>query len=424
MNDVAGTPPDLAAADGGELRQETMIINMGPQHPSTHGVLRLLLELDGEQVIGCKPIVGYLHTGIEKNTEYRTWMQGVTYVTRADYLSPFFNELAYCLAVERLLGIEAPPRAQVIRVLFNELNRISSHLVWLATSGLELGAVSVMLYGFREREVLMEIFEAVTGLRMNHAYIRIGGVIMDLDEPGTEKIWDFLRVMPGRIDEFESILDTNPIWVERNRGVGRLSAADALALGVTGPPLRAAGVAMDVRKDEPYSGYETYDFDVITREDADAYARYSIRLDEMRESMKIVRQCLDRLQEPGPVMVEDPKVAWPAKLSVGPDGIGNDPAYIRHIMEESMEALIHHFKMVTEGVSVPAGEVYQAVESPRGELGMYVVSDGEHRPYRVKIRDPSFANLQAIPVMVEGGLVADGIAAIASLDPVMGGVDR
>jgi NADH-quinone oxidoreductase subunit D len=423
VSDVAGTP-QAVAPDEGDLRQETMIINMGPQHPSTHGVLRLLLELDGEQVIGCKPIVGYLHTGIEKNTEYRTWMQGVTYVTRADYLSPFFNELAYCLAVERLLGIEAPPRAQVIRVLFNELNRISSHLVWLATSGLELGAVSVMLYGFREREVLMEIFEAVTGLRMNHAYIRIGGVIMDIDEPGIDKIWDFLRVMPGRIDEFESILDTNPIWVERNRGVGRLSAADALAFGVTGPPLRAAGVAMDVRKDEPYSGYETYDFDVITRQDADAYARYSIRLDEMRESMKIVSQCLDRLKEPGPVMVEDPKVAWPAKLSVGPDGIGNDPAYIRHIMEESMEALIHHFKMVTEGVSVPAGEVYQPVESPRGELGMYVVSDGEHRPYRVKIRDPSFANLQAIPIMVEGGLVADGIAAIASLDPVMGGVDR
>jgi NADH-quinone oxidoreductase subunit D len=423
VNDVAGTPQDLAG-DQGELRQETMIINMGPQHPSTHGVLRLLLELDGEQVIACKPIVGYLHTGIEKNIEYRTWMQGVTYVTRADYLSPFFNELAYCLAVERLLGIEAPPRAQVIRVLFNELNRISSHLVWLATSGLELGAVSVMLYGFREREVLMEIFEAVTGLRMNHAYIRIGGVIMDIDGSGIDRIWDFLRVMPGRVDEFESILDTNPIWVERNRGVGRLSAADALALGVTGPPLRAAGVAMDVRKDEPYSGYETYDFDVITRQDADAYARYSIRLDEMRESMKIVRQCLDRLKEPGPVMVEDPKVAWPAKLSVGPDGIGNDPAYIRHIMEESMEALIHHFKMVTEGVSVPAGEVYQPVESPRGELGMYVVSDGEHRPYRVKIRDPSFANLQAIPIMVEGGLVADGIAAIASLDPVMGGVDR
>ncbi len=401
-----------------------MIINMGPQHPSTHGVLRLLLELDGEQVIACKPIIGYLHTGIEKNTEYRSWMQGVTFVTRADYLSPFFNELAYCLAVEKLLGIQAPPRAQVLRVMFNELNRISSHLVYLATGGLELGAVSVMLYGFREREVLMDVFESATGLRMNHAYIRIGGVIMDLNEEGESKIYNFLNVMPGRIDELETLLDENPIWIERNRGVGMLSADEALALGVTGPTLRAAGVAMDIRRDAPYSGYETYGFEVITETGADAYSRYRVRMREMRESMKIVRQCLERLAEPGPVMVEDPKVAWPAKLSVGPDGIGNDPAYIQHIMEESMEALIHHFKMVTEGVAVPAGEVYQAVESPRGELGMYVVSSGEHRPYRVKIRDPSFVNLQALPKMLEGGLVADAIAAIASLDPVMGGVDR
>ncbi|MET0800061.1 MAG: NADH dehydrogenase (quinone) subunit D [Actinomycetota bacterium] len=408
----------------GEIRQETMIINMGPQHPSTHGVLRLLLELDGETVIKCTPIIGYLHTGIEKNTEYRTWMQGVTYVTRADYLSPFFNELGYCLAVERLLGIEAPPRAQVIRVLMMELNRISSHLVWLATGSLELGAVSVMLYGFREREVLLEIFEEATGLRMNHAYIRIGGVIMDLTDEGIEKIERFLEEMPSRIDEYEAILNENPIWLERNVGVGKLSAEDALALGVTGPMLRSAGVSTDVRKDAPYCGYETYEFDVPVRTEADAYARYRIRLDEMRESMKIVRQCLERLEEPGPVMVEDPKVAWPARLSVGPDGIGNDPAYIRHIMEESMEALIHHFKMVTEGVEVPPGEVYQPVESPRGELGFYVVSDGAHRPYRVKIRDPSFVNLQAVPTMVEGSLVADAIASIASLDPVMGGVDR
>jgi NADH-quinone oxidoreductase subunit D len=409
----APTPPIASegpAVDArtGEIRQETMIINMGPQHPSTHGVLRLLLELDGETVIKCTPIIGYLHTGIEKNTEYRTWMQGVTFVTRADYLSPFFNELGYCLAVERLLGVEAPPRAQVIRVLMNELNRISSHLVWLATGGMELGAVSVMLYGFREREVLLDIFEEVTGLRMNHAYIRIGGVIMDLPEEGVRKMHRFLEDMPARIDDYERLLDQNPIWLERNVGVGVLSADDALALGVTGPVLRAAGVPLDVRKDAPYCGYETYDFDV----------------EEMRESMKIVRQCLDRLDEPGPVMIEDPKVAWPAKLTVGPDGIGNDPAYITHIMEESMEALIHHFKMVTEGVEVPPGEVYQAVESPRGELGFYVVSDGEHRPYRVKIRDPSFVNLQAIPTMVEGFLVADAIAAIASLDPVMGGVDR
>jgi NADH-quinone oxidoreductase subunit D len=422
MQDI---PTDQLPRDAsGEIRQETMIINMGPQHPSTHGVLRLLLELDGETVITCKPIIGYLHTGIEKNTEYRTWAQGITYVTRADYLSPFFNELGYCLAVERLLGIEAPPRAQVLRVMFNELNRISSHLVWLATGGLELGAVSIMLYGFREREVVLDIFEAVTGLRMNHNYIRIGGVIMDVNEEGEQKIRALLDEMPKRIDDYETILNENPIWRERNQGVGVLSAEDALALGVTGPMLRAAGVAADLRKDAPYSGYETYDFDVPVREEADAYARYVIRLAEMRESMKIVAQCLDRLEEPGPVMIEDPKVAWPAKLKVMDDGIGNDPEYLRHIMEESMESLIHHFKLVTQGIEVPEGEVYQAVESPRGELGFYVVSDGGHRPYRVKIRDPSFANLQATPKMVEGYLVADAIAAIASLDPVMGGVDR
>jgi NADH-quinone oxidoreductase subunit D len=424
----APTPSDpideLRVSETGELRQETMIINMGPQHPSTHGVLRLLLELDGEVVVACKPIVGYLHTGIEKNTEYRTWTQGITFVTRADYLSPFFNELGYCLAVERLLGVEAPPRAQVIRVLFNELNRISSHLVWLATSSLELGAVSMMLYGFREREVLMDIFESVTGLRMNHAYIRIGGVIMDVDDTGVDKIREFLRVMPGRIDEYETILNENPIWRQRNVGVGKLSAEDALALGVTGPMLRAAGVPFDVRKDEPYCGYESYDFEVPVGDGADAYTRYRLRIEEMRESMKIVAQALERLDEPGPVMIEDPKVGWAGKLTVMDDGIGNDPDYLRHIMEESMEALIHHFKMVTEGVSVPAGEVYQAVESPRGELGFYVVSDGEHRPYRVRIRDPSFVNLQATPGMVEGSLVADAIAAIASIDPVLGGVDR
>ena len=407
-----------------ELRQETMIINMGPQHPSTHGVLRLLLELDGETVVRCEPIVGYLHTGIEKNTEYRTWQQGVTFVTRADYLAPFFNELAYTLAVERLLGIEAPLRAQVLRVLFCELNRIASHLVWLATSGMELGAVSVMLFGFREREDLLDIFEMATGLRMNHAYVRIGGVVLDLPPGATDAIDDFLDMLPGRIREYESLLSKNPIWVERNAGVGILSAEDAIALGVTGPTLRAAGVAKDVRRDEPYSGYETYEFDVITRESADCYGRFEIRMDEMRESMRIVEQCLDRLREPGPVMIEDPKVAWPSRLEVGPDGIGNSPAYVKHIMEESMEALIHHFKMVTEGVRVPAGEVYQPVESPRGELGMYVVSDGEHRPYRVRIRDPSFVNLQAVPTMVQGALVADAIAVIASLDPIMGGVDR
>ena len=423
-DELRDVPQQLRDRVTGEVRRETMIINMGPQHPSTHGVLRLLLELDGETVIRCKPIVGYLHTGIEKNTEYRTWVQGVAYVTRADYLSPFFNELAYCLAVERLLGIEAPPRAQVLRVMLCELNRIASHLVWVATGGMELGAVSVMLYGFREREVILDIFEAVTGLRMNHSYIRPRGVIMDLPPDGPRMIAKFLDTMPARIDDYERLLNDNPIWLERNVGVGKLSAEDALAFGVTGPILRSAGVPIDLRKDEPYSGYETYDFDVPVRTEADAYSRYVIRIAEMRESLRIVEQALERLAEPGPVMVEDPKVGWPVKLSVGPDGIGNDEAYLHHIMEESMEALIHHFKMVTQGVRVPEGEVYTAVESPRGELGMYVVSANEHRPYRVKIRDPSFVNLQAVPTMVEGGLIADAIAVIASLDPVMGGVDR
>jgi NADH-quinone oxidoreductase subunit D len=409
----------------GELRQETMIINMGPQHPSTHGVLRLLLELDGETVIHCRPIVGYLHTGIEKNCEYRTWMQGITFVTRADYLSPFFNELGYCLGVERLLGIEAPERARLIRVIVCELNRIASHLVWLATGALELGAVSVMLYGFRERELIMEIFEAITGLRMNHAYIRIGGVLMDLPEDGPGRIRELLRILPRRIDEYETLLDDNPIWRERNEGVGVLSAEQALALGVTGPILRASGVDADLRKDIPYAGYETFDFDVPVRTEGDAYARYVVRLQEMRESLRIVEQAMDRLEDTaGPVMVEDPKVGWPPKLSVGPDGIGNDPEYLRHIMEESMEALIHHFKMVTQGVQVPAGEVYSAVESPRGELGFFIVSDGGNRPYRVKIRDPSFVNLQALPAAIEGYLIADSVAANASFDPVMGGVDR
>jgi NADH-quinone oxidoreductase subunit D len=421
----AGTAEPPGSGASAPPRRETMIVNMGPQHPSTHGVLRLVLELDGEYVISARPVVGYLHTGIEKNTEYRTWQQGITYVTRADYLVPFLNEVAYSLAAERLLGIEAPPRAQALRVLFCELNRIASHLVWLATSSLELGAVSVMLYGFREREVILDIFEMATGLRMNHSYVRIGGVVMDLPEGGDRATRDFVRMMPGRLDEYESILSDNPIWLERNRGIGYLNAADALALGVTGPPLRAAGVAMDVRKDRPYCGYETYEFDVVTRSGADCYARFEVRFGEMRQSLRIVEQCLDRLAEtPGPIMVEDPRVAWPARLEVGPDGIGNSSAYVHHIMEESMEALINHFKIVTHGVEVPPGEVYQPVESARGELGYYVVSNGGHRPYRVKIRDPSFSNLEALPLMLENGLIADAIASIASLDPVMGGVDR
>ena len=405
------------------VREETMIINMGPQHPSTHGVLRLVLELDGEYVVSCRPVLGYLHTGIEKNTEYRTWQQGVTFVTRADYLSPFFNEVAYCLAVERLLGIEAPPRAQVIRVMVMELNRIASHLLWLATTGLELGAISIMLYAWRERELLLQIFEMITGLRMNHAYVRVGGLSMDLPEGGTDSIRGFLDLMPGRLHEYEELLTGNPIWRQRTVGIGAISTADMLELGVTGPCLRAGGLALDLRKSQPYCGYEAYEFDVPTRTEADCFARYAVRVDEIRQSLRIVEQCLDRL-EPGPVMVTDPKVRWPAQLSVGPDGIGNSEEYVRHIMEESMEALIDHFKIVTQGFKVPAGEVYQPVESPRGELGHYVVSNGESRPYRVHIRGPSFVNLQAIPRMVEGALIADVIAIVASLDPVMGDADR
>jgi len=404
--------------------QETMIINMGPQHPSTHGVLRLVLELDGEYVVSCRPVIGYLHTGIEKNTEYRTWQQGVTFVTRADYLSPFFNELGYCLAVERLLGIEAPPRAQIIRVMVCELNRIASHLLWLATTGLELGAISIMLYGWREREEILRIFEMVTGLRMNHAYIRVGGLSMDLPDGAIDKVWDFLELMPGRIAEYEELLTDNPIWRQRTVGIGVMSTEDLLALGVTGPVLRASGLARDLRKDEPYAGYETYRFTVPTRTESDCFARYQVRLEEMHQSLGIVAQCLERLEEPGPVMIEDPKLRWPAHLEVGPDGIGNSMGYVKHIMEDSMEALINHFKIVTQGFKVPAGEVYQPVESPRGELGYYVVSNGTNRPYRVHIRGPSFVNLQAVPAMIRGGLVADVIASVASLDPVMGDADR
>jgi NADH-quinone oxidoreductase subunit D len=424
LPEVAGYP--MAGSPGTTfqpIRQETMIINMGPQHPSTHGVLRMVLELDGENVVASRPVLGYLHTGIEKNTEYRTWQQGVTFVTRADYLSPFFNEAAYCLAVERLLGIEAPPRAQVIRVMVMELNRIASHLVWLATTGLELGAISIMLYGFREREVILQIFEMITGLRMNHAYIRVGGLSMDLPEGATDRIRDFLGVMPGRIREYEGLLSGNPIWRQRTVGIGWMDPQDMLDLGMTGPVLRAAGMAHDLRKSNPYCEYETYQFDVPTQSENDVFARYQVRMDEMRQSLRIVEQCLDRL-EPGPVMVADPKVRWPAQLSVGPDGIGNSEEYVRHIMEESMEALINHFKIVTQGFKVPAGEVYQAVESPRGELGHYVVSNGESRPYRVHIRGPSFVNLQAVPKMIEGRLIADVVACVASLDPVMGDADR
>ena len=402
---------------------ETMIINMGPQHPSTHGVLRLVLELDGETVVSCAPVIGYLHTGIEKNTEVRTWTQGVTFVTRMDYLAPFHNELAYCLAVEKMLGIEAPPRAQAIRVLLAELNRISSHLVWLATGGMELGALSMMLYGFRERETILDLFELITGLRMNHAYIRPGGVIQDLPDGALDKIREFVADFPKKLNDYENLLSGNPVWLDRNKGIGRIDAATAIGLGITGPMLRACGVAHDLRKAQPYSGYERYEFNVPTHDASDCFARYVVRIAEMRESNRIVRQAIDAVP-PGPVMIEDPKIAWPAQLALGADGLGNSPDYIRRIMGESMEALIHHFKLVTEGFKVPAGEVYLAIESPRGELGYHVVSAGGNKPWRVHVRDPSFINLQCVPYIVQGGLVADVIAAVASVDPVMGGVDR
>jgi len=413
----------VSGAGSGE--DERIVVNMGPQHPSTHGVLRLVLELEGETVTQTRVVIGYLHTGIEKNLEYRNWTQGVTFVTRMDYLSPLFNETTYCLGVEKLLGIteEIPERATVIRVLLMELNRIGSHLVWLATTGLELGALSIMLYGWREREIILDILESVTGLRMNHAYVRPGGLAQDFP-PGTEeRIREFLALMPGRLDEYEDLLSANPVWTRRTKGVGYLDTTGCVALGVTGPVLRSAGLPWDLRKTAPYCGYETYDFDVPTTTEADVFARYLVRMAEMRESLKIVEQALDRLA-PGPVMVADKKIAWPAQLALGPDGLGNSLDHVRTIMGTSMEALIHHFKLVTEGFRVPAGQVYTPIESPRGELAAHVISDGGTRPYRVHMRDPSFVNLQAVPAMTEGGLIADVIASVSSLDPVLGGVDR
>ncbi|CAN5522644.1 NADH dehydrogenase (quinone) subunit D [soil metagenome] len=418
---VGGEWQDLPDAVDDDL----MVINMGPQHPSTHGVLRMILTLDGEIVVDNRPVIGYLHTGIEKNAEYRPWTHSVTFVTRMDYLSPLFNELAYCLAVEKLLGItgDVPERASALRVLLCELNRIASHLVWLATGGLELGSVSAMIYGFREREGILDILEHVTGLRMNHAYFRPGGVSQDVPLDFRERVEVLLTEMPRRIDEFEALLSENPIWVERNTGVGILTREQCFDLGVTGPVLRSAGVAHDLRKAAPYCGIEQYDFDVPTTDTCDAFGRYTIRIQEMRESLKIVRQVLDTLPG-GPVMIADPKIAWPAQLALGPDGIGNAKEYIGKIMGQSMEALIHHFKLVTEGFTVPEGQVYVPVESPRGELGYHVTSSGTNKPYRVHVRDPSFLHIGVLPVMTRGLLIADVIAAVASLDPVMGGVDR
>ncbi|MGQ0468243.1 MAG: NADH-quinone oxidoreductase subunit D [Sporichthyaceae bacterium] len=422
---VTGGDWDSIVADLGEAAEERIVVNMGPQHPSTHGVLRLILELDGETVTEARCGIGYLHTGIEKNCEYRSWTQGVTFVTRMDYLSPFYSETGYCLAVEKLLGIteQIPERATVIRVLLMELNRISSHLVALATGGMELGAITPMMFGFREREEILDIFEEISGLRMNNAFIRPGGLANDIPDTAIEKIRDLIAVWPTRAKDYVKLLNGQPIWQARTMGVGYLDLTGCMALGVTGPVLRSTGLPHDLRKSQPYCGYETYEFDVITEDSCDAWGRYLVRLREMSESIKIIEQCLDRLPA-GPVMVEDKKIAWPAQLSIGGDGLGNSLEHIKKIMGESMEALIHHFKLVTEGFRVPAGQVYQAIESPRGELGVHLVSDGGTRPYRVHFRDPSFVNLQSVAAMSEGSLVADVIAAVASIDPVMGGVDR
>jgi NADH-quinone oxidoreductase subunit D len=402
---------------------ERIVINMGPQHPSTHGVLRLVLELEGETVTQARSVIGYLHTGIEKNCEYRTWTQGVTFVTRCDYLAPLFTEAAYCLGVEKLLGITAPRRAQLGRVMLMEINRISSHLVALATGGMELGALTGMTSGFREREVALHLLEYLTGLRMNHAYIRPGGMAQDFPEDYREHVQYFVDWMDKYLPSYDKLLTGQPIWRQRLEGVGYLPVDGCLALGATGPILRAAGLPWDLRKTEPYSLYEEFDFEVPTATEADCFARYRLRVAEMHESLKIISQCLDKM-EPGPVMVEDKKVAWPAQLSLGSDGLGNSLEHVRKIMGQSMESLIHHFKLVTEGFKVPAGQVYTAVESPRGELGAHLVSDGGTRPMRVHLREPSFINLQTMPAMSEGGMIADVIAAVASIDPVMGGCDR
>ncbi|MFD7844527.1 NADH dehydrogenase (quinone) subunit D [Nocardia sp. NPDC059764] len=422
---VVGNDWDEISASLDGIAEERIVVNMGPQHPSTHGVLRLILEIEGETVTEARCGIGYLHTGIEKNLEYRSWVQGTTFVTRMDYLSPFFNETAYCLAVEKLLDItdQIPERVNVIRVMLMELNRISSHLVALATGGMELGALTPMLFGFRERELILDVFETITGLRMNHAYIRPGGLAQDLPDDGVQKVRELLDLLPTRLRDMEMLLNENPIWKARTRNVGYLDLTGCMALGITGPMLRSTGLPHDLRKSQPYCGYENYEFEVQTDTGCDCYGRYVIRVNEMKESVKIVEQCLDKLR-PGPVMVENKKIAWPADLQLGPDGLGNSPKYIGQIMGTSMESLIHHFKLVTEGLRVPPGQVYVAVESPRGELGVHMVSDGGTRPYRVHYRDPSFTNLQAVAAMCEGGLVADVIASVASIDPVMGGVDR
>ena len=398
------------SADAGEVDEDqSMIINMGPQHPSTHGVLRLMLELQGERVLRCKPIIGYLHTGMEKTAEDLTFMQGGTNVTRMDYLSPLNNELVFSMAVEKLLGInnDIPERAVWMRMLLSELNRMSSHLLFLATNGMDIGAVSMMIYGWREREDVLRFFQKVTGLRMNHNFIRPGGLAADLPVGWRDDVLDILDRLPDRLAEYDTLMTEQPIWRERLQGVGVITAQEAVALGATGPILRSTGVPWDLRRDMPYLHYDQVEFDVIVGSYGDAFDRYAIRLNEIRESMKIVRQILDRMPS-GDYRIQDKKVTPPPRARI----------------DESMEALIHHFKIFTEGFKVPEGEVYVGIESPRGEIGCYIVSDGSSKPYRMHMRAPSFVNVQCLPHMMRDGLVADAVAVISSVDPVLGEVDR
>jgi NADH-quinone oxidoreductase subunit D len=401
---------DVAAmADEEPSEDQTMILNMGPQHPSTHGVLRLMLELEGETVLRSKPVIGYLHTGMEKTGETLTYLQGPTNVTRMDYASPLFNELVFSMATETLLGIDEdiPPRAQWIRMLLCELNRMSSHFLFLATNGLDLGAVSMMLFGWREREETLRLLEMITGLRMNHNFIRPGGVAADLPDGWRDGVLRVLDLCAPRLDEYDDLLTGQPIYRARLQGVGVITAEEAIALGATGPILRSTGVPWDLRKDMPYLFYDQVEFAAVVGSYGDAFDRYAIRLNEVRESMAIVRQILDALP-PGDYRIQDRKVTPPPRARI----------------DESMEALIHHFKIFTEGFKVPEGEVYCVVESPRGELGCYMVSDGGAVPYRMHIRGPSFVNVQALPHMLRGGLIADAVAVISSVDPIMGEVDR
>ena len=388
-------------------QDRTMILNMGPQHPSTHGVLRLILEIDGETVVRMMPDIGYLHTGIEKTCEAKFYQQVVPLTDRIDYLCPLTNNLCYVLAAEKLLGMEIPPRAQWIRVMLNELTRINSHLVWLGTHALDIGAMSVFLYCFREREDLLRIFELVSGQRMMTSYFRVGGLALEPPLGFFDRVKQFVDRFPEKVDEYEGLLTSNPIWVERTRNVAHLAPEDAMALGATGPTARASGIDWDLRRDMPYSGYEQFQFRVPVRTAGDVFSRYMVRVEELRESNKIVQQALAGLPE-GPIKAEAPKVVLPE----------------REKMKTQMEALIYHFKIITEGFTVPAGEVYQAIESPRGEMGYYVVSDGTAKPYRVHMRSPSYVNLQALPKMCEGRLIADVVAAIGSIDIVLGEIDR